>query len=85
MTAFTEKHLLRCYPAGHGFLSDNYDLPGVVRGRADGRAELPGERQADVDQRGKFLASRDGFVRQPRYLTDPAQRGALSSPRRRGP
>ena len=25
VTAFTEKHLLRCYPAGHRFLSDNYD------------------------------------------------------------
>jgi phosphatidylinositol phospholipase C delta len=25
MTAFTERHLLRCYPAGHRIMSDNYD------------------------------------------------------------
>ena len=84
VTAFTEKHLLRCYPAGHRFLSDNYDpSPAWSVGAQMVALNFQANDKPMWINRGKFLANGNaGFVRKPRYLTDPAQRGAPSSPRR---
>ena len=87
VTAFTEKHLLRCYPAGHRFLSDNYDpSPAWSVGAQMVALNFQANDKPMWINRGKFLANGNaGFVRKPRYLTDPAQRERRRRRGRRGP
>ena len=72
VTRFTEKHLLRCYPAGHRFLSDNYDpSPAWSVGAQMVALNFQANDKPMWINRGKFTANGDcGFIRKPEYLLD---------------
>ena len=80
MTAFTEKHILRCYPAGHRIMSDNYD-PSLAWsvGAQMVALNFQANDQPMWLNRGKFLFNGGcGYIRKPKYLLD---RSVLAHPR----
>ena len=74
MTSFTEKHLLRCYPAGHRILSDNYDpSPAWSLGAQMVALNFQANDKPTWINRGKFAANGgSGFIRKPKHLIDPS-------------
>ena len=74
MTSITEKHLLRCYPAGHRILSDNYDpSPAWSLGAQMVALNFQANDKPTWINRGKFAANGgSGFIRKPKHLIDPS-------------
>ena len=73
LTKFTEKHLLRCYPAGHRFMSDNYDpSPAWETGAQMVALNFQANDKPMWINRGKFTANGNaGFILKPKWLLDP--------------
>ena len=81
MTTFTERHLLRCYPAGHRVMSDNYDpsLAWSVGAQMVALNFQANDKPTWLN-RGKFAANGGcGFIRKPKYLIDPSTSASKES------
>ena len=74
MHGFTEKHMLRCYPAGHRIMSDNYDpSPAWSVGAQMVALNFQANDKPTWLNRGKFAVNGGcGFIKKPKYLLDPA-------------
>lgn len=74
MFSFTERHLLRCYPAGHRIMSDNYDpSPAWSVGAQMVALNFQANDKPIWINRGKFSANGcSGYIRKPRHLLDPS-------------
>jgi len=77
MLAFTSRHLLRCYPAGHRVMSDNCDPSTAWSVGAQMVAlNFQANDKPTWMNRGKFSANGGcGYIRKPVYLASPAPPG----------